>query len=577
MRAFHADPLGEQSDLAIAEHQLLQEIRPLELLARFPERQGQQVLLDQGLARRLLRHEVLLDLVESDLLGTADDQHALHQVAEFPDVARPGVVPQAVLGRHREAPERHAILVHQAVHVMSQQVGDVLRVLAQRRDADRNDLEVGEQVAPHTARRPVVTRQRRGDESDLEWNHRTRALALPAALLEVREQEALGVRRQVLDAAEEQRATPRLLVYARLRLATGGAAAQARRGAGVVEARATDGDEGTGGARAERMHVAGECLAAGAGLADQHHRGVVAGDLLHLLAQLLHDAALADRRDQRRDQCALRLAPALACLQRPFRGAQELGDGQRLFDEVEGAEACGLDRGFHGAVPGQHDDRAAQGVLLVPLAQQRDAVHVGHPDVEQHEVRLLARGGAARGGGVGRDLDLVTFLGQDLRQQAADVGLVVDDQYSRRTHAFSLLASARRASRAVAGNVMRTRAPPCGALSTSTWPPCSSTIRRTIASPRPVPFGFEVTYGSKACSSRPPWKPGPLSTTVRATRSPTRFVSIMMTGFGVPSSASSELVNRLLSSWRMRPGSASSRAAFGSSERPKATRESCAW
>ena len=241
------------------------------------------------------------------------------------------------------------------------------------------------------------------------------------------------------------------------------------------------------------MHVAGEGLASGAGLADQHHRGVVARDLLHLLAQLLHQAALADRRDQRRDQRALRLAPALARLQRALRGAQELGDRQRLLDEIEGAEAGRLDRGLDRAVPGQHDDRAAQRVLLVPLAQQRDAVHVRHPDVEQHEVRLLARGGAARGGGVGRDLDLVAFLGQDFRQQATDVGLVVDHQDSRRTHAFSLLASVRRASRAVAGNVMRTRAPPCGALSTSTCPPCSSTMRRTIASPSPVPFGFEVT------------------------------------------------------------------------------------
>ena len=40
---------------------------------------------------------------------------------------------------------------------MSQQVGHVLRVLAQRRYADRDDLEVGEQVAPDAARRPVVT------------------------------------------------------------------------------------------------------------------------------------------------------------------------------------------------------------------------------------------------------------------------------------------------------------------------------------------------------------------------------------------------------------------------------------
>ena len=150
--------LASRPDLAVAEHELLQQVGPLELLARLAERQRQQVLLDQRLVRRLLGDEVLLDLVEADLLGPADDQHALHEVPQFPHVARPGIVPQAVLRRDREAPERHALLVHQAVDVMAQQVGHVLRVLAQRRDADRDDLEVGEQVAPDAARRTVVPR-----------------------------------------------------------------------------------------------------------------------------------------------------------------------------------------------------------------------------------------------------------------------------------------------------------------------------------------------------------------------------------------------------------------------------------
>ena len=178
-------------------------------------------------------------------------------------------------------------------------------------------------------------------------------------------------------------------------------------------------------------------------------------DLLNLLAQLLHQPALADRRDQRRDQRALRLAAALAGLERALGRAQQLGDRQRLLDEVEGAEPRRLDRGLDRAVAGENDDRAAQRMLLVPFAQQRDAVHVGHPDVEQHEVGLLARGRAARGGRVGRDLDLVALLREDLGEQSPDIGLVIDDENSRRSHAFSLLASARRASRAAAGNTMR--------------------------------------------------------------------------------------------------------------------------
>ncbi len=232
------------------------------------------------------------------------------------------------------------------------------------------------------------------------------------------------------------------------------------------------------------MQVARECLAPRARLADQQHRRFVGSNLLHLFAQLVHQAALADRRDQRRNQGALCLPAPAPRLERMFDGAQQLGDRQRLLDEIERAEARRLDRGLDCPVPGQHDHRETQHVLLGPFAQQRDAVGVGHPDVQQHEVRLLACAGAARGGGIGRRLDLVAFLGEDLAQQPADVGLVVDDENSRRTHARSLLA---------AGSVMEMRAPPCGTFSSSTWPPCSSTIRRTIARPSPVPFGLLVT------------------------------------------------------------------------------------
>jgi hypothetical protein len=158
------------------------------------------------------------------------------------------------------------------------------------------------------------------------------------------------------------------------------------------------------------VHVAGEGFASRAGLADQHHRGVVPRDLLHLLAQPLHQPALADRRNQRRNQRALRLATAFAGLERALGGTQELRDRERLLDEVEGAEARRLDRGLDCAVAGEHHDGAAQRVLLVPLAQQRDAVHVRHPDIEQHEIGLLARSCAARGGRVGGDLDLVALL-----------------------------------------------------------------------------------------------------------------------------------------------------------------------
>ena len=69
MSTLHIHPLGEQPDLAIAQHQLLLQIRTLELLARFAQRQSQQVVLDQRLIGRRLRRQLALDFFEPDLLG----------------------------------------------------------------------------------------------------------------------------------------------------------------------------------------------------------------------------------------------------------------------------------------------------------------------------------------------------------------------------------------------------------------------------------------------------------------------------------------------------------------------------
>ena len=122
------------------------------------------------------------------------------------------------------------------------------------------------------------------------------------------------------------------------------------------------------------------------------------------------------------------LAVPAAGIERALDRAQQLGERQRLLDEVEGAEARRLDRGLDRAVAGHHDHRTAIGGAGRPLAQQRDAVDVGHPDVEQHEVGHLAGARGARLRGVGGDVDVVAFLGEDLLEQAADVRLVVDDE-----------------------------------------------------------------------------------------------------------------------------------------------------
>jgi hypothetical protein len=79
-------------------------------------------------------------------------------------------------------------------------------------------------------------------------------------------------------------------------------------------------------------------------------------------------------------------------------------------------------------VTAHHDHRHRQLAGGAPLLEQADAIDVGHPDVEQHEVgpHLLARGARLRR--VLGHLDRMTFVGQDLRQQRADADFVIDDE-----------------------------------------------------------------------------------------------------------------------------------------------------
>jgi len=70
------------------------------------------------------------------------------------------------------------------------------------------------------------------------------------------------------------------------------------------------------------------------------------------------------------------------------------------------ASTRGLDR----AVARHHDDRRSERLRLLPLPQQADAVGIGHPDVEQHEVRRLAGAGGARLGCVRGHVHRVALL-----------------------------------------------------------------------------------------------------------------------------------------------------------------------
>jgi hypothetical protein len=163
---------------------------------------------------------------------------------------------------------------------------------------------------------------------------------------------------------------------------------------------------------------------------------IVLRNAADLLAQGPHRLALAGRRSELRTRAAAQLF-ATTQRQRLLDGTQQLGERNGLLEEIDGAEA----RGFHSRVDravARHHDHGTAGAVLGPFFEQRDAVGVGHPNVEQNEIELALFASGARLFSVGCGRHLVAFFAQDLFDQSSNVGFVVDDQNAR-AHARSLL------------------------------------------------------------------------------------------------------------------------------------------
>ena len=83
------------------------------------------------------------------------------------------------------------------------------------------------------------------------------------------------------------------------------------------------------------------------------------------------------------------------------------------------------------AWPRHHDDRHGQQAVALPFLEQRDAVGIGHPDVEQDQVgragwRALA--GLLR---VFGQLHRMALVAQDFREQLADAHFIINYEYVR--------------------------------------------------------------------------------------------------------------------------------------------------
>jgi hypothetical protein len=137
------------------------------------------------------------------------------------------------------------------------------------------------------------------------------------------------------------------------------------------------------------MQVARIGFPSGPQLAEQQHRRCAGCGVLNLLTQRLRDLALADRYGKRRPLGAGGKPLAAPGIEGPLDRAQQLGQRQRLLDEIESAQARSLDGGLDRTVAGHHDHRAVVAVGHRPFAQQGDAVGIRHPDIQQHEVGNL--------------------------------------------------------------------------------------------------------------------------------------------------------------------------------------------
>ena len=143
-------------------------------------------------------------------------------------------------------------------------------------------------------------------------------------------------------------------------------------------------------------------------------------------------------------------------------------------------------------MPRHHDHGHGQLAGACPFLEQRDAVSVGHPDVQQHQVRPQAATDLACLAGILREAHLVSLVAQDLGQQFANPDFVIDDQYLAHLPPCLLMRSSAILAGA-AGRMMVMLAPPEGSLQTTILPLCSSTIFLTMARPSPVPFDLVVT------------------------------------------------------------------------------------
>ena len=236
------------------------------------------------------------------------------------------------------------------------ELGDVVEPLAQRRQADRHDVQAIEQILAEQALldQPAQVAMGGGDDADVGLDRRAAADRHVLAFLQHAQQPGLRLGRHVADLVEEQRAAVRLLELA------GRALDRAGEGAALVaeqlaldqlarDRRHVERHERALAALAVVVQRARHQLLAGAGLAGDHHREVGRHQAGERAVDLLHRRRAADQRQ------------ALALLRRMrARGTEAAGaDSARFDDRDQLVEVERLGQVFERAALGRRAPRSA--------------------------------------------------------------------------------------------------------------------------------------------------------------------------------------------------------------------------
>src|SRR5579885_598427 len=376
----------------------------------------------------------------------------LDHVAELAHVTRPGVAHELGERLVREAVD--ALLAgHLAVpQELADEQRDVLDALAQRRNAQRHDVDAVVEVLPHPSLRHELGQVHvgRADDPHVHLDAAVRAELLDLPLLEHAEQLELHVERDALDIVEKERAAARQLdlahaVVNRARERAALVAEELALEQRVGERGAVDGDEAAVLPLALEVNRPRRELLARPRLAVDQDRRVVLREHADRLEDLVHHAVAAHHVGERvavRELAAevvdlveeATLLEDLLGREEDFLLLEGLGDvvARPLLDRLDGA----LD-----ARVARDHDHVEIGPPVADLPGEPDAVGAGDLEVHDRQREVLLAEEPQRLGGVARAADEVALGGVELLELPADEGIVVDDQDAC-FHAQDLMSSA---------------------------------------------------------------------------------------------------------------------------------------